>query len=79
MLKHWTGNYDGRREALVCAPTKKRAIELVGGSRNNFNDYFVEDERPWCAEVTGSVEGVWLRPNNLRSPLSEGWQQRSAR
>lgn len=75
MLKHWVGNYDGRREALVCAATKKRAIELIGGSRTSFNDYYRGDARPWCAEVTGAVEGVWLRPNCLRLAPDEGWQK----
>lgn len=73
-MKHWVGNYDGRREALVCAATKKRAAELSGGSVKNFNDYYNEDNRSWCAEVTGVVEGLWLRPHDLRrQSAAEGW------
>ena len=78
MLKHWVGNYDGRREALICAATKKRAIELLGGSRTDFENYYLQETRPWCAEVTKSAEGVWLRPNSLL-PTGEGWQPRSPR
>lgn len=34
-LKMWIGNLDGRREGLVIATTKKRAIEIVGAGRTD--------------------------------------------
>lgn len=40
----WIGNLDGRRQGLVIASTKARAIEIVGGSRKNFNDYWREKD-----------------------------------
>jgi hypothetical protein len=39
-LKMWVGNLDGTREGLVIAPTKKRAIEVVGSGRTDFNTYW---------------------------------------
>lgn len=41
-LKTWTGNLDGAREGLVIAPSKKRAREVIGTSRGDFEDYWRE-------------------------------------
>ena len=41
-LKMWVGNLDGSREGLVIAPTKKRAIEIVGSGTTDFNAYWRE-------------------------------------
>lgn len=57
-LKMWIGNLDGRREGLVIATTKKRAIEIVGGSRKNFDDYW--RERPVDASLEPEV--LYTRP-----------------
>ena len=43
-LKMWIGNLDGSREGLVIAPTKKRAMEVVGSGRTDFDRYW--HERP---------------------------------
>ena len=43
-MKMWIGNYDGSRQGLVIAPTKKRAMEIIGSGRNNFNGYWVLQE-----------------------------------
>lgn len=37
----WIGNLDGRREGLVIATTKKRAIEIVGAGRTDFENHWV--------------------------------------
>lgn len=41
-LKMWIGNFDGRRQGLVIAPTKQRAIEVAGVGRTDFNAYWHE-------------------------------------
>ena len=41
-LKMWVGNLDGRREGLVIAPTKKRAMEITGSGPTDFNAYWRE-------------------------------------
>jgi len=41
-LKMWIGNFDGDREGLVIAPTKARARQIVGSSRDDFNNYWRE-------------------------------------
>jgi hypothetical protein len=46
-LKMWTGNLDGRREGLVIAPTKVRALAVLSAatgrsSRGDFDAYWRE-------------------------------------
>jgi hypothetical protein len=41
-LKMWIGNLDGRRQGLVIAKTKKRAMEVVGVGRTDFDGYWHE-------------------------------------
>ena len=41
-MKMWIGNFDGRRQGLVIAPTKKRAREVTGRSVTEFNNYWHE-------------------------------------
>jgi hypothetical protein len=41
-MKMWLGNYDGRREALVIASTKKRAREVSERSVTEFNRFWHE-------------------------------------
>jgi hypothetical protein len=42
-LKVWVGNYDGRRELLIAATSKKRVCELFPGlSLNHMKGYFRE-------------------------------------
>lgn len=62
-LKMWIGNLDGSREGLVIAPTKARAIEIVGNKRGDFDAYWTL--RP---TVDGSLDpGVlYTRKFNVR-------------
>ena len=41
-LKMWIGNLDGRRQGLVIATTKARAIEIAGVGRTDFNAHWHE-------------------------------------
>lgn len=41
-LKMWTGNLDGSREGLVIAANKRRAREVVGTGRTDFDTYWRE-------------------------------------
>jgi len=41
-LKMWIGNFDGRRQGLVIAATKKRAREVVERSVTEFNGHWHE-------------------------------------
>jgi hypothetical protein len=41
-LKMWIGNLDGSRQGLVIAATKKRAVEVVGTGRTDFDAYWHE-------------------------------------
>lgn len=44
-LKLWIGNYDGRREGLIYAKSKKAAAKIAGCSVKHFNDYWSESTR----------------------------------
>lgn len=63
MLKVWGGSLDGMRRTIVCAPTKKRAVELLRSngpilSMHYFNDYWSETGN--CEELAvATTEGVW--------------------
>ena len=39
--KMWIGNLDGSRSGLVVASSKKRAREIVGASRGEFENHWV--------------------------------------
>jgi hypothetical protein len=39
-LKMWIGNLDGRRQGLVIAATKARAVEVAGVGRTDFNAHW---------------------------------------
>lgn len=54
----WIGNLDGRREGLVIAPTKKRAIEVVGAGRTDFENHWVQ--KP-SVDMTLSAETLYTR------------------
>jgi hypothetical protein len=41
-LKMWTGNLDGSRRGLVIATSRKRAAEVVGVGRKDFEGYWHE-------------------------------------
>ena len=43
-LKVFTGNLDGKREALVIATSKKLAAKKIGCGLKSFNDYFQESD-----------------------------------
>lgn len=44
-MRTWIGNYDGRREGLVLAPTKTAAARIVGCTLRRFNDFWTEPQR----------------------------------
>jgi hypothetical protein len=45
VVKMWIGNLDGSRQGLVIAPSKKRAREIVGASRSDFDGHWaVQDQ-----------------------------------
>lgn len=50
-VKMWIGNYDGRRKGLVIAPTKKRAMEIIGNNRTDFENYWTLQP-----EIDGTLE-----------------------
>jgi len=60
-LKMWIGNFDGSRQGLVIAPTKARAIAIVGSSRSDFNGHWIlrRDVDP-----TLEPEVLYTRPFN---------------
>ena len=69
-LKMWTGNLDGAREGLVIAATKKRAREVVGGGRTNFDDYWrlaphvdasLDPETLYTRPIPPSTTSTWQR------------------
>jgi hypothetical protein len=72
-LKMWIGNFDGRRQGLVIAPTKQRAMEVIGVGRTDFNAYWHEASpiladlepevfytRPFAGSL-GAEKAPWLR------------------
>jgi hypothetical protein len=67
-LKMWIGNLDGRRSGCVIAPTKKRAIEIVGCTRSDFDNYWVL--RP---EIDPDLEPETLYTRKIAAtPLARG-------
>lgn len=57
-LKMWVGNFDGSRQGLVIAPTKKRAREIVSIGRTDFDAYW--HERP--VDTSLEPEVFYTRP-----------------
>jgi hypothetical protein len=67
-LKMWVGNFDGAREGLVIAPTKKRAIEVTSRSGYDFNNYWTErfvdaslDPEVLYTRPYGKTDVAWQR------------------
>lgn len=63
-MKFWIGNYDGRREGLVLAPSKTAAAKIIGVSLRAFNDCWTQPTR--VVQVNGVVdfepETLYTRP-----------------
>lgn len=57
-LRCWIGNYDGRRNALVIATTKKRAKELLNVGTTTFEGYFNEQRD---VPIGFAIETLYLR------------------
>jgi len=67
-LKMWIGNYDGRRQGLVIAATKKRAREVVVRSQKEFDSYWHEikldeslDPEVLYTRPYDAAAGAWQR------------------
>jgi hypothetical protein len=62
-MKMWIGIFDGSRQGLVIAPTKARAIAVVGSSRSDFDGHWVQR-----SDVDPSLdpEVLYTRPFNGR-------------
>jgi hypothetical protein len=78
--KIWIGNLDGRRQGLVRAPTKKRALEAIlatGASITfkDFNDHWHEWTHPGViASIIGGeieLDMLYTRPFDART----GWHK----
>lgn len=65
----WVGNFDGRRQGLVIAPTKKRAREVAGRTVTEFNGYW--HEMPLAAALEPEV--LYTRPFDARGDVP--WQK----
>jgi hypothetical protein len=59
MLKMWIGNFDGQREALIIATSKKRACEITHTGRKHFDDYWVEQD---AVDPNFKPETLYTRP-----------------
>ncbi len=63
-LKVWGGSWNGRGRAIVAAPTKKRAVELLKGVTGNFSRHYFDGY--WCETgnamelAMATKEGVWI-------------------
>ncbi len=66
-LKMWTGNFDGRREGLVIAPSKQRASKIVGCGLTDFNRHWREQPIDESLEA----EVFYTRPFNNRMRPSD--------
>lgn len=63
-LRLWLGNYDGRREGLVYAPSKVAAARAIGISIAVFNAWWVEPSRVVQINGVGDLEPetLYTRP-----------------
>ena len=65
-FKVWGGNTHQRNKqvrTIVCAKTKKRALELLKDyliSSNYFNNYWCETGNKTELEIANNEEGVWF-------------------
>jgi hypothetical protein len=72
--KLWIGNFDGRRQGLVIAATKKRAREIVGRSVTEFNSYWHEMPLDRVASSAGlEAEVLYTRPFDAKDDVP--WQK----
>ncbi len=65
-LKMWIGNYDGRRQGLVVASNRQRAIDIIDTDPHDFDNFWAEvpSTRMDAEDPAGDIEPdvLYLRP-----------------